>query len=107
MPVAIENAVGVQTVRTRRDGTSVDPLPEFDVTETMKHVRARAGRRRQKLAPTNAVRSRPNGRTTGDLAVLQSSQDICQVRFSSHRRVVGHLILFAKRVLQQFLITAF
>jgi O-antigen chain-terminating methyltransferase len=38
-----------------------------------------------------------------DLGLLQSSQDISQVYFSSHRRVVGNIIVFAKKALQQIL----
>jgi SAM-dependent methyltransferase len=81
----------------------VDPLPEADVTEIMKQVRAQAGRQRQKSALPGAARSLPNSQMRDDLSSLQSSQDISQVRFSSHRKVVGDIIVFAKRVLQQLL----
>src|SRR5919106_923432 len=100
--MAVEDGADVQRMRAR-EGGNVDPLPEADVTEIMKHVRAQADAQRQKSALPNAVRPRRNGQMTEDLGLLQSSQDISQVYFSSHRRVVGNIIVFAKKALQQIL----
>jgi SAM-dependent methyltransferase len=80
-----------------------DQLPEADVAEIMRQVREQAGRQRQKFALSSATNPRRNSQTAEDLSFLQKSQDISQIRFSSHRKVVGDIIVFAKRVLQQLL----
>jgi SAM-dependent methyltransferase len=85
----------------------VDPLAQVDVTEIMKQVREQAGRQRQKFALSSAASPRRNSQVAADLSFLQSSQDISQVRFSSHRKVVGDMIVLVKRVLQQLLTPIF
>ena len=80
-----------------------DQLPEADVAEIMRQVREQAGRQRQKFALSSATNPRRNSQTAEDLGFLQKSQDISQIRFSSHRKVVGDIIVFAKRALQQLL----
>lgn len=81
----------------------MDQLPEANVIEIMRQVRERASRQRQKFALSSAASPRRNGQTAEDLGFLQSSQDLSQIRFSSHRKVVGDIIVFVKRTLQQLL----
>jgi 2-polyprenyl-3-methyl-5-hydroxy-6-metoxy-1,4-benzoquinol methylase len=81
----------------------VDQLPEANVVEIMRQVRERASSQRQKFALSSAASPRRNGQTAEDLRFLQSSQDLSQIRFSSHRKVVGDIIVFVKRALQQLL----
>src|SRR5687767_9404700 len=69
----------------------------------MRQVRERARRQRQKFALSSAASPRRNGQPAEDLGFLQSSQDLSQIRFSSHRKVVGDIIVFVKRTLQQLL----
>jgi SAM-dependent methyltransferase len=85
----------------------VDPLAQVNVTEIMRQVREQAGRQRQKFMLSSAASPRRNSQVAEDLDFLQSSQDISQVRFSSHRKVVGDLIILVKRVLQQLLTPIF
>lgn len=73
----------------------------------MKRVREQAGRQRQKSALPSAAGPHRQSQTAGDLSFLLSSQDISQVRFSSHRKMVGNIIVFAKRALQQLLAPIF
>jgi SAM-dependent methyltransferase len=81
----------------------VEHMPGVDVTEIMKQVREQANKHRQKFALSSAASPRRNSQVAEDLSFLQSSQDISQVRFSSHRKVVGDIIILVKRVLQQLL----
>jgi SAM-dependent methyltransferase len=85
----------------------VDPLAQVDVTEIMRQIREQAGRQRQKFALSSMASPRRNSQVAEDLGFLQSSQDISQVRFSSHRKVVGDIIILVKRVLQQLLTPIF
>src|SRR5262247_2106020 len=73
----------------------------------MRQVREQAGRQRQKFALSSAASPRRNSQVAEDLSFLQSSQDISHLRFSSHRKVVGDIIILAKRVLQQLLTPIF
>jgi SAM-dependent methyltransferase len=73
----------------------------------MRQVREQAGRQRQKFAVASAASPRRNSQVAEDLSFLQSAQDISLVRFSSHRKVVGDLIILVKRVLQQLLTPIF
>jgi O-antigen chain-terminating methyltransferase len=74
-----------------------------DVIEIMRQVKEQANKQRQKFALSSAASPRRNRQVAEDLSFLQSSQDLSQVRYSSHRKVVGDIILMAKRVLQQLL----
>jgi SAM-dependent methyltransferase len=85
----------------------VEQMPGVDVTEIMREVREQANRQRQKFALATAASPRRNSQVAADLSFLQSSQDILQVRFSSHRKVVGDIIVLVKRVLQQLLTPIF
>ena len=85
----------------------MDPLAQVDVTEIMKQIREQAGRQRQKFTLSTMASPRRNSQVAEDLGFLQSSQDISQVRFSSHRKVVGDIITLVKRVLQQLLTPIF
>ena len=80
---------------------------KLNVTEIMREVREQAGRQRQKFALSSAASPRRNSQVVEDLNFLQSSQDISQVRFSSHRKMVGDIILSVKRVLHQLLTPVF
>jgi len=89
------------------EGGSLDPVADVDVTQIMKQIREQAGRQRQKFAASSAASPRRNRQMAEDLGFLQRAQDIAQVHISSHRKVVGDLIVFAKRFLQQLLSQVF
>src|SRR6266850_3142876 len=78
-----------------------------DVTEIMRQVKEQANQQRQKFALSTVASPRRNSQVAEDLSFLQSSQDISQVRFSSHRKVVGDIIILVKRVLLQLLTPVF
>jgi SAM-dependent methyltransferase len=75
--------------------------------QIMQQIREQAGRQRQKFAVSSAASPRRNRQMAEDLGFLQSTQDIAQTHISSHRKVVGDLIVFAKRLLQQLLSQVF
>lgn len=85
----------------------MDPEPELNVAEIMQHIREQAGQQRQKFALASLTNPRRHSHMSEDLGMLQSSQDITQTRFSSHRKVIGDLIVFAKRALHQLLTPVF
>jgi SAM-dependent methyltransferase len=74
-----------------------------DVTEIMRQVREQANQQRQKFALASAASPRRNPQTIEDLRFIQSTQDLSQLHFSSHRKVVGQVITYAKRFLHQLL----
>jgi SAM-dependent methyltransferase len=91
----------------RAEGDSVDPVADVDVVQIMRQIREQAGRQRQKFALSGAESPRPNRQMAEDLGFLQSAQDIAQTHISSHRKVVGEFIVFAKRLLQHLLSQVF
>jgi O-antigen chain-terminating methyltransferase len=74
-----------------------------DVTEIMRRVREQADQQRQKFTLASATSPRRNPQTREDLGFLQSHQDLADLRFSSHRKVVGEVITYAKKFLHQLL----
>jgi SAM-dependent methyltransferase len=81
----------------------VDHLPEVDVAKIMRQIREQASRQRRQFPLSSTARLRSHSQTAEDLSLLQSSQDISQVRLSSHRKMLGDIIVFAKKVLRQLL----
>ena len=81
----------------------MEPMSGVDVTEIMRQVREQADKQRQKFTLASAASPRRNPQTREDLGFLQSSQDLADVRFSSHRKMVGEAITFAKKLVHQLL----
>jgi O-antigen chain-terminating methyltransferase len=77
--------------------------PEIDVTALMEEIRARIRRRQPELSPPDTASPRPNDSVATDVAALQSDYDIYHLHFTSHRRVLGRLVVLAKRLLRQLL----
>jgi SAM-dependent methyltransferase len=75
----------------------------IDVEQIMKQVQENIRRRRQ--APTLAYQTEyaSNGQVTDDLASLHTDHDIYSMHFTSHRRVLGPLIVSVKKTLRQLL----
>ena len=78
-------------------------MPGVDVTEIMRQVREQADKQRQKFALARATSPRRNPQTREDLGFLQSHQDLADLRYNSHRKVVGAVITYAKKFLHQLL----
>jgi O-antigen chain-terminating methyltransferase len=69
----------------------------------MRQVREQADKQRQKFALASAASPRRNPQTRDDLGFLHSQQDLADLHFSSHRKVVGKAITYAKKFLHQLL----
>jgi SAM-dependent methyltransferase len=84
-------------------GGVVERISGVDVTEIMRQVREQADKQRQKFTLASAASPRRNPQTREDLGSLQRTQDLADVRFSSHRKVVGEVITYAKKLVHQLL----
>jgi O-antigen chain-terminating methyltransferase len=69
----------------------------------MRQVREQADKQRQKFTLASAASPRRNPQTREDLSFLQSVQDLADVRFSSHRKLVGEAVTYAKKLVHQLL----
>ena len=78
-------------------------MPGVDVTEIMRQVREQADKQRQKFTLASATSPRRNPQTREDLGFLHSHQDLADLRYSSHRKVVGKVITYAKKFVHQLL----
>ena len=89
------------------EGERVDSGPELNVAEIVQQIRDQASKQRQKFALSNLANPRRHSQIAEDLGFLQSSQDISQARLSSHRKVIGDFIVFAKKAVYQLLTPVF
>jgi SAM-dependent methyltransferase len=81
----------------------VEHMSGVDITEIMRQVREQANKQRQKFTLASAASPRRNPQTREDLSFLEKTQNLSDVRFSSHRKVVGEVITYAKKLVQQLL----
>ncbi|HXH11561.1 MAG TPA: methyltransferase domain-containing protein [Alphaproteobacteria bacterium] len=70
----------------------------IDIEEMMKRMQQGQG-----SLPVAAVKPPFEGSVAADLASLQSSHDIYHLHFTSHRKILGWLVVSTKRVLQKLL----
>jgi SAM-dependent methyltransferase len=95
--------VAAGEVQMAERGGVVERISGVDVTEIMRQVREQADKQRQKFTLAGAASPRRNPQTREDLGSLQRTQDLADVRFSSHRKVVGEAIIYAKKLVHQLL----
>ena len=103
----------------------MDELQEIDVEQIMERIRENIRRRRTAggegfslpvdqagvspaLTPSQIGRGktlplRTDGQVAADLAILHSGYDVYHIHFTSHRRILGPLVVFVKKVLRQLL----
>jgi SAM-dependent methyltransferase len=77
--------------------------PEIDIEKVMEQIRGNVRKRRQKFPPFKAANPLPTDQVATDLTSLHRDSDIYPLRFTSHRRVLGHFVVLAKKLLQQLL----
>ncbi len=70
----------------------------IDIEEMMKRMQQGQG-----VLPVAAVNPPSEGSVAADLVSLQSSHDIYHIHFTSHRKILGWLVVSTKRVLQKLL----
>src|SRR5262249_6944652 len=76
---------------------------EIDVEQLMQGFRDNIGKRRSDGSPPNASGPRSESQMPADIGFLQSDYDIQHISLTSHRKVMGRLVVFAKNVLRQLL----
>jgi O-antigen chain-terminating methyltransferase len=77
--------------------------PEIDVEKVMEQIRKNVRKRRQGLPPSKAASPLPPDQVAADLTSLHRGNDIYPLHFTSHRGVLGRLVVLAKKMLQQLL----
>jgi hypothetical protein len=76
---------------------------EIDVEQLMKQISA-SRTKRIWGSPASRVTALPSSsQELPDLSFLQSSYDIYHVDFTSHRKIMGRMVVFIKQALRQFM----
>src|SRR5438093_7285756 len=81
-------------------------VQEIDVEQIMDQIRENIRRRRtagESPVPENRVSPFDDGQAAADFAQLHSGYDIWNVSFASNRRVVGSVVVAARKVLRKLL----
>src|SRR5262245_45806419 len=76
---------------------------EIDVDQLMERVRDSTATRRSEGSPSQASAVRCAPQLPAELARLQRDGDLYQLDFTSHRKVLGRLVVFVKNLLRQLL----
>ena len=76
---------------------------EIDVEQLMERIRDNIGQRRSEVPPPDASTPAAESQRPADFTFLQSGYDIQHVPITSHRKVIGRFIVFAKNVSRQLL----
>jgi SAM-dependent methyltransferase len=77
--------------------------PQIDVEGIVERSRETIWKRGRELSVEEIASTPPNGRRAVDLASLHSCYDIYNIHFTSHRKILGWPIIFAKRLLRRLL----
>jgi 2-polyprenyl-3-methyl-5-hydroxy-6-metoxy-1,4-benzoquinol methylase/predicted nuclease with TOPRIM domain len=77
---------------------------EIDVDQLMEKIRASRGQSRLPGRSSPAPEAPPPDRQeTADLAFLQAGHDVYHIDFTSHRKVMGRVVVAIKQALRQFM----
>jgi SAM-dependent methyltransferase len=76
---------------------------EIDVEQLMERIRDNIGQRRSEVPLPDASTPAAESQRPADFTFLQSGYDIQHVPITSHRKVIGRFIVFAKNVSRQLL----
>jgi O-antigen chain-terminating methyltransferase len=80
----------------------MDDMQGINVEEIMQRVRENI-RQQHGDSPVGALDPSSTHPVTADLAALENTQDIYHLHFTSHRKLLGPIIIFAKKVVRQLL----
>jgi SAM-dependent methyltransferase len=83
------------------DGTQ--EIQEINVEQIMARIRETLRERQSEFSSAEGPGLSSNGVVAADLASLQGSYDIYHIRFTSHRKGLGRLVVLAKQVLRKLL----
>lgn len=76
---------------------------EIDVDQLMEHISASRMKRMWVPPPPHMTAPPAGSQDLPDLAFLHSNYDVYHVGLTSHRKIMGRLVVFIKRVLRQFM----
>jgi len=97
----IETSAGKAWPENR--GDVMDSGPQIDVEGIVELFRETIWKRGKELSLEEIASTPPNGQGAVDLASLHSCYDIYNIHFTSHRKILGWPIIFAKRLLRRLL----
>src|SRR5262249_2567581 len=83
--------------------SSMGDVQETDVEQIMEWLREDIRKRRQQHAPQTKINPFPDDALAADFASLRSGYDAYSLQFTSHRRILGPLVVFVKKILRQLL----
>jgi 2-polyprenyl-3-methyl-5-hydroxy-6-metoxy-1,4-benzoquinol methylase len=81
----------------------MDDAQQIDIKEVMEQIQEKIRKRQQELSHSAPASALSDGPIAADLASLQSSYDIYHIHFTSHRKVLGRLVVLAKQALRKLL----
>jgi SAM-dependent methyltransferase len=97
----IETSAGKTQPENR--GDVMDSGQQIDVKGIVARFRETIWNRGQELSLQEIASIPPNGQGAVNLAVLQRSNDIYNIQFTSHRKILGWPIVFAKKLIRRLL----
>jgi hypothetical protein len=89
--------------RTSRQGADMPHGLEIDVDQLMEQISASRMKRVWVPASSQVMASHAGSHDLPDLSFLHSSYDVYHVDFTSHRKIMGRVVVFIKQVLRQFM----
>jgi 2-polyprenyl-3-methyl-5-hydroxy-6-metoxy-1,4-benzoquinol methylase len=81
----------------------MEDVQEIDVEQIMEWLREDIKKRRQQHSPENKTSRFPDEELAADFASLHATYDVYNLQFTSHRRILGPLVIFVKKILRQLL----
>src|SRR4029450_6608613 len=81
----------------------MDDAQQIDIKEVMEQIQEKIRKRQQELSHSAPASALSDGPIAADLASLRSSYDIYHIHFTSHRKVLGRLVVLAKQALCKLL----
>ena len=81
----------------------MEDVQEIDVEQIMEWLREDIKKRRQQHSPENKTSRFPDEELAADFASLHATYDVYNLQFTSHRRILGPLVIFVKKMLRQLL----
>jgi ubiquinone/menaquinone biosynthesis C-methylase UbiE/cell division protein FtsB len=90
-------------VLKERSGDIMDEMQVVDVEKIMQQIRKDISARRPEFSPAKSDVLPPDGQVANDIASLHSGYDIYHIRFASHRKALGWLVILLKKMLRRLL----
>jgi SAM-dependent methyltransferase len=95
-------ATGGNVQLTVNQGDFMEDMQEINVGAIVQQIRENI-RKQEKTDLLAAIHHSSDGLVAADLSALQSNHDIYHIQFTSHRKFLGPLVVFVKKVARQLL----